>query len=73
MVAMPPRWAASGEANSTGWPAKLMLPPSRRYAPVSTLIRVLLPAPFWPIRAWTSPAATLSEALSRAVTPAKAF
>src|SRR4029450_9915454 len=36
-------------------------------------MRVDLPAPFWPMTAWTSPRPTVSEASSRARTPGKAL
>src|SRR6185295_16939572 len=49
-----------------------MLPASGAYTPVSTLISVDLPAPFWPMSAWTSPARSVSSTPARACTPGKA-
>jgi hypothetical protein len=37
------------------------------------LIMVLLPAPFSPTSAWTSPRSALNDALRRALTPPKDF
>ena len=45
-----------------------MRPPSGRTAPVRILTSVDLPAPFAPIRAWTSPGRTDSDALRKAAT-----
>src|SRR4051794_3608974 len=73
MVEIPARWASSGVANRTGSPWYLSSPPSGGYTPVSTLIKVDLPAPFSPTSACTSPAWSSSETPSSAVTPAKCF
>src|SRR5690349_17151508 len=45
-----------------------IVPPSGRTAPVRILTSVLLPAPFAPMRAWTSPGRTASDADFRATT-----
>src|ERR1700721_3509002 len=68
---MPASRACLGVRKSTSWPSKRTVPEPRRYAPVRILIMVDLPAPFWPISACTSPAATLRFALRRAGTPPK--
>src|SRR5215217_7521500 len=73
MVLTPPAWACWGEWKSTSRPSRVIRHASRRYAPVRILIRVDLPAPFWPMTAWTSPRPTVSEAPSRARTPGKAL
>ncbi len=52
-----------------GAPSQMISPASGRCAPASTLIRVDLPAPFWPSRQCTSPAATSRSTPSRARTP----
>src|SRR5436309_7000845 len=52
-------------------PSNRIAPLSRRYTPVSTLISVLLPAPFSPIKAWISPRRSVKSTPSRARTPGK--
>src|SRR5687767_8048655 len=69
MVAMPARIAAWGLENEAAWPSHSTVPSSGRYTPESTLMSVDLPAPFWPSRQWTSPAATSRPTPSRARTP----
>ncbi len=54
---------------TTGSPAQRISPASGRCAPASTLISVDLPAPFWPSRQCTSPAATSRSTPSSARTP----
>ena len=44
---MPIRWASSGEAGRIGRPARVISPLSAAWTPVSTLIKVDLPAPFY--------------------------
>src|SRR5947209_6254571 len=58
---MPQCRAWSGFSGTNGWPSSSRVPASGRYAPLSTFIKVLLPAPFSPIKAWTSPGATSSD------------
>src|SRR5690606_5563813 len=70
-VLIPRAWASSGVAGATGAPSSTMLPASGVSTPVTSLIRVDLPAPFWPIRAWISPARRLSPAPSRATVAPK--
>src|SRR4029077_11793815 len=48
-----------------------IVPPSRGCTPVNTLINVLLPAPFSPMSAWTSPARTVKSTPCSAFTPGK--
>jgi hypothetical protein len=50
-----------------------MEPESGDSTPVKTLIRVDLPAPFSPIKAWTSPFFKEKSTFSRARTPGKDF
>src|SRR5262249_62042048 len=47
--------------------------PPGRYRPVSTLPRVVLPAPFSPSRAWISPGSTSNSTRLFATTPGKRF
>src|SRR5690606_18782557 len=53
---MPSRCASSGLDGAIGRPSSSTVPASGRSTPVSSLISVDLPAPFWPISAWISPA-----------------
>src|SRR5258708_19257316 len=55
----------------TGSPSTRTLPALGRYTRVMTLKRVVLPAPFGPINATTSPASTVKETRSSATTPPK--
>src|SRR6478672_2479935 len=50
-----------------------IVPASGRMAPLSTFMSVLLPAPFSPTSAWTSPARTLKSTPSSAVVAPKRF
>ena len=50
-------------------PARRTAPLSGEYTPVMTLISVDLPAPFSPIRAWTSPARRVKSTSWSARTP----
>src|SRR5687767_2487130 len=56
MQAMPSLWAEAGVRWRTDCPAISIVPPSGWCAPVMTLMRLDLPAPFSPSSAWTSPA-----------------
>ena len=57
MVTMPSARAAAGSGIATASPARRMLPPGSAWCtPARIFISVDLPAPFSPIRAWTSPA-----------------
>ena len=47
-------------------PSIVIWPSSKSIMPQIDLIRVVLPAPLWPIKAKISPASTLKETLSRA-------
>src|SRR3954471_22896860 len=69
MVAMPSFSAAIGFGRLTGVPCQSTSPSSGWCAPESTLIRVDLPAPFWPSRQWTSPVRTSRSMPSSARTP----
>src|SRR4051812_18293931 len=71
MVLMPWRWASAGEVGLKSRPSKVSDPSSRGWTPVRTLISVDLPAPFWPIRAWTSPARTSKSTPASEWTPGK--
>src|SRR5882762_793661 len=55
----------------TGSPLTVTLPPLGLYTRVITLNSVVLPAPFGPMRATTSPASTVKETRSSATTPPK--
>ena len=72
-VLMPARSASRGERGRTDWPSRRVLPASRSYTPVSTLMSVLLPAPFSPMSAWISPARTVKSTPCKARTPGKLF
>ena len=54
-VAMPAFCASPVPLKVWGLPSTVIEPASILYTPVSALIIVDLPAPFSPIRAWTSP------------------
>src|SRR5688572_669612 len=70
---MPQRRACKGSAGTNGWPSSSMLPSSAEQAPLRIFIRVLLPAPFSPISAWTSPGATSRLTLRNARVAPKLF
>ena len=64
-----PSWAAvAGVRRSTRAPSTSIVPLSGATVPEATFIRVDLPAPFSPRRAWISPAATSSVTSVRART-----
>src|SRR5581483_1159504 len=69
MMEMPSSIAFCGLSMVTGWPLIRMSPLSLGCAPARIFIRVDLPAPFSPSRAWTSPFRTVRETSSRARTP----
>src|ERR1700757_2696286 len=54
-MAIPARVASRGEAKETGWPPTRICPSKSWINPEAIFINVLFPAPFSPIRAWTSP------------------
>src|SRR5436190_1992252 len=56
---MPRRSASTGLPGARGWPSSSTLPWSGATRPETTLMRVDLPAPFWPRRQCTSPARDL--------------
>src|SRR6185503_13589638 len=53
------------------WPSKWMVPALGAISPASCPISVVLPAPFGPMMACSSPFATSSPTLSEAITPPK--
>src|SRR5437016_5743542 len=55
MSAIPLSRASSGLAGAYARPSTSIVPASGLISPASTFIKVLLPAPFSPISAWTSP------------------
>src|SRR5689334_5556891 len=61
--------ASRGERKMTGLPWTRISPSSGRYSPASTFISVLLPAPFSPSSAWTSPGRRSKLTRSLARTP----
>src|SRR5262245_13860788 len=71
MGAMPSSRAKRGSAFASGFPTISTVPVSGRCAPVTTRMSVLLPAPFSPTRAWTSPGRRSKETSRSARTPAK--
>src|SRR3954464_9370465 len=73
MVDSPASCAACGEGKATSRPSNSIRPESFAYTPVSTLIKVDLPAPFCPISACTSPRATSKCASRSAATPTNAL
>src|SRR5713101_4949163 len=73
MTATPRRCASPGSPITVSRPSKRMLPASGRCAPASTLMRVLLPAPFSPSNANTSPARNSKSTPRSACTPGKDF
>src|SRR5437016_3582315 len=70
---MPASSASRGEWNSTGSPKSAMFPSSGRYSPVRMLDNVVLPAPFSPRSACTSPAAASKSTCSFATTAGNRF
>src|SRR5438552_14084797 len=70
---MPSDRAIAGSLLVIGAPETASRPESGFTAPVMILIRVLLPAPFSPTRAWTSPARSSNDTPFSACTPANAF
>src|SRR3954451_12757708 len=73
MVAIPPSCASCGPRKRIGRPSNVTSPASRSYTPVRILMSVDLPAPFCPMRAWTSPRRTSNVASRSAGTPLKAL
>src|SRR6266571_78238 len=73
MTATPRRCASPGSRITVSRPSRRMLPASGRWAPASTLMSVLLPAPFSPSRANTSPARNSKSTPRSACTPGKDF
>ena len=71
MMPMPRRWASSGLRKSTRLPSRKMPPESGAITPAITLPSVLLPAPFSPTSAWTSPADTSRLTSASACVPSK--
>ena len=65
----PAACAALGLAARKGAPRKRMLPSSGLTAPARIWMKVLFPAPFSPISAWTSPASAWNSARDSAAMP----
>src|SRR5579859_1960729 len=72
-MAMPASIASLGEWKWTCSPCRWISPPSGRYRPVRMFESVLLPAPFSPSSACTSPAAASKSTPSFAITPGNRF
>ena len=70
-VLMPSFCAANGESGRIGLPSSRISPASCLYTPVRTFTRVDLPAPFWPMMAWTSPVKRRKSTPDSAFTPGK--
>ncbi len=69
-----PRAMASRALRMATWrPSTAMVPSSGCCSPYSTFISVDLPAPFSPMRAWTSPHSTSKSTSSLATTSGKRF
>ncbi len=67
-VTIPWSWAARGVLRAcTASPAISMVPASGAWTPLRILTRVLLPEPFSPTRAWTSPARRSKELYAKRV------
>jgi hypothetical protein len=60
--------ASAGPVNRRSTPSTRIVPAVGEWIPVRALIRVDLPAPFSPIRAWISPGRRLKSTPSRAFT-----
>src|SRR5437868_6850291 len=71
MIRMPASSAWRGPENRTGRSSRRISPSYSVRAPARIFIRVLLPAPFSPQRAWTSPAVAMSDTSRSARTPPK--
>ena len=71
MIRMPASSASRGPENRTGRPFKWISPSNSVIAPARIFMSVLLPAPFSPQMAWTSPAAAVSDTSRSARTPPK--
>src|SRR5580692_2525231 len=71
MIPIPARRASCGVRSWTGFPSKRISPESAWYAPARIFMSVLLPAPFSPMKACTSPGQTRSPTLLRTRTPGK--
>src|SRR4051794_6512271 len=69
--AIPSPARRGGPSRDTSVPAKRIVPASGRSSPESSAIRVVLPAPFGPMIAWSSPGATASDTSLVAVRPPK--
>ena len=66
--ASPTRAALAGEPILSSFPLTAIVPPSGRITPVSSFTSVLLPAPFAPRSACTSPGSTTSVPEASATT-----
>src|ERR1700678_4407714 len=71
MMPMPSFWASSGWSSTMSRPSSVIFPLSARSDPAQMRAKVLLPAPFSPIKAWTSPAASSKRAALKAAMPPK--
>src|SRR5262249_4423026 len=71
MIRMPASSACRGPENRTGRPSRRISPSYSVIAPARIFISVLLPAPFSPQRAWTSPACATNDTSRSARTPPK--
>src|SRR5699024_8341575 len=72
-IPIPASIASPGSEKVTGFPSMTMSPPSGRYSPYRTFIRVDLPAPFSPSSEWISPGSTTRSMASLATKVPKVF
>src|SRR4051812_44070779 len=72
-IPMPALIASPGSRNDTGLSSSRISPSSGWYSPNRTFMRVVLPAPFSPSRAWISPGSTVRLTSRLAITPGKRF
>src|SRR5262249_39680458 len=71
IIAIPPASASRGRAKFVVCPSSRISPESGRRTPARIFIRVDLPAPFSPTRAWTWPSLADRLTASRTLLPAK--
>ena len=73
MIRIPASSASRGPANRTGRPLKWISPSKSVMAPARIFMSVLLPAPFSPQMAWTSPASAVKRHVAERADAAEAL